>query len=496
MRKHHKRWAALAGMTAASLTGFGLLGGASATADDREELPWPVIQQRVSSYSLDGFQITDLPSGLDGYAIKARSFTNGTGERQAEISWVQGPESVYGKVSVLRSEKFRSLEDLRDRNYDHLSRGSLKKVQVNGKDAYLSETSGDLFRLEEPGVAVTVYLQPDRWETKDLLGFAESVRPQRAAQGDTGAPADKPAEKPADKPAEKPAAEADKPAEKPAEKPTAEAEKPAEEPVEKPAAEADKPAEKPAEKPAAETEQGPEAGESQQQDGAPAPERPAGQQEPSAPETEVPRQQDRPGTAPAAETGGAEPVADTPAEGRPAPERPADQEGPAEDRPSGDASAEQKPAADADAAVQEGALELPEGTTPTEIRVCLLEELGGKALTEDEVAASRDAAAFTVLWEKADADAQWEALETCIDRLQSSGEQVDGMTLEEGALAEEPTGTEAGTGEAASGSEAAEGTGTAEGTPAAVGPRIQVSGPDAAAWSNAPWTLPSDRMTD
>src|SRR5690606_41404224 len=147
---------------------------------------------------------------------------------------------------------------------------------------------------------------------------------------------------------------------------------------------------------------------------------------------------------------------------------------------SGDASAEQKPAADADAAVQEGALELPEGTTPTEIRVCLLEELGGKALTEDEVAASRDAAAFTVLWEKADADAQWEALETCIDRLQSSGEQVDGMTLEEGALAEEPTGTEAGTGEAASGSEAAEGTGTAEATPAAVGPRNPVSGPDAA----------------
>src|SRR5690606_22627672 len=291
MRKHHKRWAALAGMTAASLTGFGLLGGASATADDREELPWPVIQQRVSSYSLDGFQITDLPSGLDGYAIKARSFTNGTGERQAEISWVQGPESVYGKVSVLRSEKFRSLEDLRDRNYDHLSRGSLKKVQVNGKDADLAATSGDLFRLEEPGVAVTVFLQPDRWETKALLGFAESVRPQRAAQGDTGAPADKPAEKPADKPAEKPAAEADKPAEKPAaeadkpaekpaEKPAAEAEKPAEEPAEKPAekpaAEADKPAEKPAEKPAAETEQGPEAGESQQ-DGAPAPERPAGQ---------------------------------------------------------------------------------------------------------------------------------------------------------------------------------------------------------------------------
>ncbi|MFW5419733.1 hypothetical protein J0910_24240 [Nocardiopsis sp. CNT-189] len=486
MRKHHRRWAALAGMTAASLTGFGLLGGASAAADDREELPWPVIQQRISTYTLDGFEISDLPAGLDGYAIRARSFTNGMGERQAQISWVQGPESVYGKVSVLRSKRFRSLEDLRDRNYDHLSRNSLKKVQVNGKEAYLSETSGDLFRLERPGVAVTVYLQPDRWDTEELLRFAESVRPQRAAQGGAEAPVEKPAEKPvpeakpAEKPAEKPAG---KPVEKPADKPVPEA-KPAEKPAEKPAADtgepAEKPVEKPAEKPAAEAEQAPKGEGSQQQDGAPAPQRPAGQQEPSAPETEVPPRQERPGEAPAAESG-AEPVAEAPAEDRP-----------------GDAPAEQKPAGGAGPALQEGALDLPEGTTPTEIRVCLLEELGGKALTEEEVAASRDAAAFTVLWEKAGSEAQWEALETCLGRLQSSSEQVDVVSLEEGALAEEPAGAapEPAPGEAASGAGTAEGSGTAEGTPAAVGPRVQVSGPDAAAWNVAPWTLPSDRMTD
>lgn len=186
MRKHHTRWVALFSAAAISTTGLvGLSGPAAANDADAPALSWPVVRQGVSTYSIDGFEITYLPAGLERYGINATSTTDRVGNRQSQISWVQGPDQLYGRVAVLRSDRLQDLEDLRESRYSHLSQSSLEEVapgEAFEHGAYLSEETGDLFWVERPGVAVATHLQPERWERAELVKLAEAVIEETAPQ--------------------------------------------------------------------------------------------------------------------------------------------------------------------------------------------------------------------------------------------------------------------------------------------------------------------------
>ncbi|MFE3457624.1 hypothetical protein ACFXKD_08755 [Nocardiopsis aegyptia] len=394
MRKHHKRWVAL--FSAAAISTTGLMGvSGTAVADDKQSrsLDWPLISQGVSTYSLDGYEIGYLPPGLERYGISASSTTDRQGNRQSQISWTQGPDQLYGRVAVVRSEAFQELDDLRQSRYGHLPTGELERLEPNEtftEGAFLSEESGDLFWLEEPGVAVTTHLQPDRWGGNELVKFATSVEASEvegevegAAEAENaenaenaGADAQDTAEveQVADPPeaAEAPAEEA--PAEEaPAEEVPAE-EAPAEEAPTEEAPEAEAPAEEiPAEE--APTEEAPEAE-------APAEEAPAEE----APETEGPAEEAPEAEAPTEEA----PAEETPAEEVPAEEAP-EAEAPAEEAPTEEAPAEEAPVEEA----PEG--EAVEDAGSRQVKECLIEQFvdfGSGETVLDTEALTPDSGAF------------------------------------------------------------------------------------------------------
>lgn len=188
MRKHHTRWVALFSAAAISTSGLtGLAGPAAADDKDTEAFDWPVVRQGVSTYSLDGYELTYLPPGLENYGVNASSTTDRQGNSQSQISWVQGPDQLYGRIAVLRSDSLQDLDDLRAGRYSHLADGSLEELEDNEAfedGAYLSAETGDLFWMERPGVAVATHLQPDRWEDGELLKMAESVSAEVSADED------------------------------------------------------------------------------------------------------------------------------------------------------------------------------------------------------------------------------------------------------------------------------------------------------------------------
>lgn len=438
MRKHHKRWIALAGTTAVCMAGFGLLGGASAAADDDEGLRWPVIQQRASTYAIDGFEIGYLPPELERYGISAESATGKKGERASHIAWVQGPDATYGKVAILRDADLTSLDVLRSRRYDHLEDTSLERVEAEDgrQEAYVSASTGDYFFLQEEGVAVAAYLQPEKWDTEELARFATSVRPQAAE-----------APEPPDE--EEPAAEEPEAEEPEAEQP--EAAPPAEEADEDAADDpvAEEPA--PEEAPAAEepSEEGPAEQPAAEEPGAEEPE--AEEPESGHPEAEQPEAEEDP----AAE----EPDAGPPAEEDPA-AQPAAGEG-AEDATGSEAAADGATEGDQGAeAATDGetvGIRLPEGATAVDVRTCLAEEITGGELDKEMRETARNAERFTEFWgETAIADRRT-AVDACIERL-----KADEWWYEEGA----DKGGE------------------------------DVSARYAGTWHQAPWTLPAQRMGD
>jgi hypothetical protein len=195
MRKHRTRWVAILGVAAMATAGpIGLAGSALADEEDARELSWPVVRQGQSSYSLDGYEIGYLPPGLERYGINASSTSDRQGGRQSQLSWVQGPDQLYGRVSVIRSAAIQDLDDLRESRYSHIPDRELELVEGDAafqEGAYLAEETGDLFWMERPGVAVAAHLQPDRWEAKELRRMAEEVAEEAGA-----APAEEAVEEP------------------------------------------------------------------------------------------------------------------------------------------------------------------------------------------------------------------------------------------------------------------------------------------------------------
>lgn len=451
MRKHQKRWIALAGGTAVCLAGFGLLGGASAAADD-EGLRWPVIQQRASTYAIDGFEIGYLPPELERYGISAESATGKKGERASHIAWVQGPDSTYGKVAILRDADLTSLDVLRSRRYDHLEDASLERVEAESErqEAYVSESTGDYFFLQEEGVAVAAYLQPEKWDAEELAKFATSVRPQAAEVSEA---ASEPGEEAPQEEAPQEAPQEEAPEEDPAAEEEAEAqpgeEAPAEEPEPETPQDAGEPAaEEPAAEAPAEEAPGEQPAEDAEGEGAEA----AGDGDGAAPETGGEAAE-----AGAEDADGSEAAADDAAE-----QDTEGAEGAAEN-----ADGSEEPAADEDAAAQEEGAEaatdgetvgirLPQGATAVDVRTCLAEEVTGGELDGEMRETARNAEKFTEFWgETAIADRRT-AVDACIQRL-----KADEWWYEEGAeKGDDATARYAG------------------------------------AWHQAPWTLPAQRMGD
>lgn len=176
MRKHHARWVALFGATALATTGT--VGPVTVAQADEQSLAWPVVTKGEETYSLDGYTIGHLPEGLEQYGVNASSSTDRQNNRQSRISWIQGADELYARVTVVRSERVQDLEDLRESTYSHLASSELEQLTKGedfNRDAYLSEATGDLFWLEEPGVAITTHLRPERWNGEELVRLAESV---------------------------------------------------------------------------------------------------------------------------------------------------------------------------------------------------------------------------------------------------------------------------------------------------------------------------------
>ncbi|QVQ53955.1 hypothetical protein J4H86_09745 [Spiractinospora alimapuensis] len=172
MGRSHQRWAALAGAASVSVVGFGLL---ASTAAAEEPQAWPVVSQKSQdAYSLDGYELGQLPQGLSELDVRASSSTDNQGNRSSQISWERG-SAVYGQVTSLRSDSITDLEDLRASQYAHLDDASLERVTVGEQEAYHSAETGDLFWVEEPGSAVTVFLLPERWDSAELREFSSSI---------------------------------------------------------------------------------------------------------------------------------------------------------------------------------------------------------------------------------------------------------------------------------------------------------------------------------
>ncbi len=192
MRKHHKRWVALLGAAAIASSGLvGLPGAVAADEKDMRTLTWPEISQGVSSYSLDGYEIGYLPAGLERHGIHASTTTDRLGNRQSQLSWMRGPDQLLGRVSILRSDSMQQLDDLRERRYGHLPERTLERLdsgEALRSEAYLSPETGDLFWLDEPGVAVALYLQPDKWSSGELVRMAESLTRKEAPAEGAGEP--------------------------------------------------------------------------------------------------------------------------------------------------------------------------------------------------------------------------------------------------------------------------------------------------------------------
>lgn len=191
MRKHHTWWVALLG--AGALTACGT--AVPASADDGA--PARTGGERgESDYSLDGFTIGHLPEGLGRHRVNASSSTDREGNRQSEITWDQDSDDLAGRVAVLRSDAFQDLDELRQDRFSHVRTGALEHLGrgegfENG--AYLSESTGDLFWLENPGVAVLTHLAPEQWDREELERVAGAIVPAAEERADAAEKEDGPA---------------------------------------------------------------------------------------------------------------------------------------------------------------------------------------------------------------------------------------------------------------------------------------------------------------
>ncbi|GAB3210156.1 hypothetical protein ACQEU5_14910 [Marinactinospora thermotolerans] len=186
MRKPHTKWTTLAGAATVSLAGFlacAAPAAAVATVAEQPSPPWSAIRPGSAiAYRIDGFDIGYLPSALqeDNYAISAQARTEQEGGRTAYVSWLLGGQT-HARVAIMRSETLQDLDGLREEHFADLDQDSLRKVTEGGRTSYLSEGTGHMFWVDEPGVAVSVFLEPQMWDSAELARVGSSIRQSRFA---------------------------------------------------------------------------------------------------------------------------------------------------------------------------------------------------------------------------------------------------------------------------------------------------------------------------
>ncbi|KUP95295.1 hypothetical protein [Thermobifida cellulosilytica] len=168
MRKPHIRWAVLTGAAAVSLAAFGFPALATATEDAA-----PSVQSahQESTYLIGGYRVTYLPPGLEQYSSDATASTEGD-SRTARLTWLENG-TVRGRVDVRDHAEHRTLAEVRDAHYSHLS--APRMTTVNGHPAYLSDVDGEVFWVDEHGTALGVFLDPARWSSAELMAMAEGI---------------------------------------------------------------------------------------------------------------------------------------------------------------------------------------------------------------------------------------------------------------------------------------------------------------------------------
>lgn len=512
MRKHHSRWVAFFGVTALATTGT--VGPAVAAHADARPLAWPVVTQGEATYSLDGYTIGHLPEGLEEYGVNATSSTDRQNNRQARISWIQGTDELYGRVTVVRSERVQELEDLRESHYSHLSSGDLEELAEGedfAHDAYLSEATGDLFWIEEPGVAITTHLRPERWDGEELVRMAESVsetEEQKLPDDDVPKPEDDEPE--ADTPKEEPP-EDEAPEDEAPEGETPAEETPADETPENDAPENEAPAEETPEDEAPEDD-APE--DETPEDDTPADEAP----EDDTPAEEAPEDEAPEDDAPEADT----PEDETPADEAPEDEQPSEgtEDDPAEDS-SEELSVEDSVPGDADeitdpvAPAEQIQADLPEGVESHEVKDCLIERFvdfdSGETTLEDEEL-SEETQAFldhalsadelsdeerdlllATVWRHGDEEDKASAVNECADEFALEESDVEDVVAETTELAPEGQET-APEGQETASEPSEERTHVSDGEDA---PEADIDPIDdeewEELWESLPWSLPAEQ---
>ena len=175
MRKHHTWWVALLGAGALTVCGTAVPAAADGGTPARQG-----VGRGGSDHGLDGFTIGPLPEGLERHRVNASSSSDREGDRRSEITWGQDSDDLAGRVAVLRSEAVQDLDDLRQDRFSHVRTDAVERLGRNEgfeNGAYLSESTGDLFWLEDPGVAVLIHLDPEQWDREELERVAGAVVP-------------------------------------------------------------------------------------------------------------------------------------------------------------------------------------------------------------------------------------------------------------------------------------------------------------------------------
>lgn len=173
MRKPHNRWTVLAGAAAVSLAAFGFPALAAAT----EDVPPPahtVHHNQKSTYLVDGYRVSYLPPGLDRYASASTTSGSSGSDHVSQRAWVSD-DTVHGSVEVRRHPEGFTLSELRDNHHDHLE--APRRTTVNGFPAYLSAADGEVFWVDGHDTALSVFLDPDRWSSDELMEMAEGIVP-------------------------------------------------------------------------------------------------------------------------------------------------------------------------------------------------------------------------------------------------------------------------------------------------------------------------------
>ncbi|REF36799.1 hypothetical protein [Thermasporomyces composti] len=155
-------------------------------ADPSAPRAWspPVTALCDASDELDGFVVGWVPRGV-GSLVTDFSYEWEDVAHRSRV-WETGPDTngayrVDLTVAVLRGERLRDIDAVRDYLAEYLERDAeqwgLRPFRHLGRPGYHNDV--ETFWLAEPGVAVRVHVDGERFTEGQLMRTARSIRPMR-----------------------------------------------------------------------------------------------------------------------------------------------------------------------------------------------------------------------------------------------------------------------------------------------------------------------------